>query len=206
MKKALLTILATGLLSTSALALEGDATAGQTKSAMCAACHGPDGNAMIPMYPKLAGQHGKYIEKQLADFKKGAMSGGSEGRNDPVMAGMVMALSEQDMADLGAYYASQQISAGNGSADATGKKLYLGGDANRGITACIACHGNNGKGVSTAGFPSVNAQNADYLKLQLEKFRDGSRANDNASMMRNIATKLTDEDIKALSQFMASMK
>ena len=172
MKKALLTLLATGLLSTAAVAVEGDAGAGQAKSAMCAACHGPDGNAMIPMYTKLAGQHEKYIAKQLADFKKGATSGGKEGRNDPVMAGMVMALSEQDMADLGAFYATQAISAGAGSADEAGKKLYFGGDEKREITACIACHGNNGKGVASAGFPSVNAQNADYLKIQLEKFRD----------------------------------
>jgi cytochrome c553 len=206
MKKILFSLFLGCALSNVSVAAEGDAQAGQAKSAMCSACHGVDGNSLVPMYPKLAGQHEKYIAKQLADFKKGAMSGGKEGRNDPVMAGMVMALTDQDMADLGAYFASQPISAGNGSASAAGQKLYFGGDEARGITACIACHGNNGKGVSSAGFPGVNAQNADYLKIQLEKFRSAARANDNSAMMRNIAAKLTDKDIAALSQFMASMK
>jgi len=133
-------------------------------------------------------------------------SGGKEGRADPVMGGMTMALSEQDMADLGAYFASQTISAGSDTTNETGKKLYLGGDASRGVTACVACHGVFGKGMDKAGFPAVAAQNGAYIKAQLEKFRDGSRANDNASMMRKIAIRLEDKDIEALTQYIASLK
>jgi len=206
MKKILLTLLlGLGALNT-ASAIEGNADAGKNKSAMCVACHGVDGNSAIAMYPKLAGQSASYIAKQLADFKLGMTSGGKEGRADPVMGGMTMALSEQDMADLGAYFASQTISAGSDTTNETGKKLYLGGDASRGVTACVACHGVFGKGMDKAGFPAVAAQNGAYIKAQLEKFRDGSRANDNASMMRKIAIRLEDKDIEALTQYIASLK
>jgi len=206
MKKILLTLLlGLGALNT-ASAIEGNADAGKNKSAMCVACHGVDGNSAIAMYPKLAGQSASYIAKQLADFKLGMTSGGKEGRADPVMGGMTMALSEQDMSDLGAYFASQTISAGSDTTNETGKKLYLGGDASRGVTACVACHGVFGKGMDKAGFPAVAAQNGAYIKAQLEKFRDGSRANDNASMMRKIAIRLEDKDIEALTQYIASLK
>jgi len=206
MKKIILTLLlGLGVINT-ATALEGSAEAGKTKSAMCAACHGVDGNSLVPMYPKLAGQSAAYIAKQLAEFKAGMMSGGKEGRVDPVMGGMTMALTEQDMADLGAYYQAQTSTAGNGSADALGQSLYLSGDAERGITACIACHGVNGKGMAQAGFPGLAGQNADYLKKQIASFRDGSRANDRSSMMRNIAIKLSDSDIDELVKYMSSLK
>jgi cytochrome c553 len=190
----------------STFALEGNAESGQAKSAMCAACHGADGNSLVPMYPKLAEQSAQYIAKQLADFKAGAMSGGKEGRNNAIMAGMVMGLSEQDMADLGAYFASQKRSAGTGTASEIGKKLFEGGNAEKGITACAACHSINGKGMAKAGFPSIDAQNVDYIKIQLEQFRAGARVNDMNSMMRNIAKKLSDEDIAALSQYVSSLK
>jgi len=206
MKKIILTLLlGLGAINT-AMALEGNAEAGKTKSAMCAACHGVDGNSLVPMYPKLAGQGAAYIAKQLAEFKAGVMSGGKEGRVDPVMGGMTMALTEQDMIDLGAYYQAQKATAGNGSTDALGKSLYFNGDAERGITACVACHSIDGHGMSSAGFPGVANQNVDYLKAQLTKFRDGSRANDRNAMMRNIAIKLEDADIAALTQYMSSLK
>jgi len=206
MKRILLTLLlGLGALNT-ASAIEGDAEAGKSKSAMCAACHGVDGNAAVPIYPKLAGQGAAYIAKQLADFKLGLTSGGKEGRADPIMGGMAMALSEQDMANLGAYYASQTISAGSDTTSEIGKSIYLGGDASRGVTACVACHGVTGKGMAQAGFPAIASQNSAYIKSQLEKFRSGSRANDNASMMRKIAMRLEDKDIEALTQYIASLK
>ncbi len=183
------------------LTFTGIVAAGKTKSAACAACHGVDGNALVAMYPNLAGQHEKYLVKQLADFKAGP-----EGRNDPVMAGMVAALSETDMQDLAAYFASQKVNAKADAANATGKKLYQGGNATRGITACIACHGTTGKGSALAGFPTVGSQNVDYLKSQLAKFRDGTRHNDMNSMMANIAAKLTDKDIAAVAEYMSSLK
>jgi len=206
MKKVIISlVLSLGLINATAAA-EGNAEAGKAKSAMCAACHGADGNSLVPMYPKLAGQSAGYIAKQLADFKLGMTSGGKEGRVDPVMGGMTMALTPQDMTDLGAFYATQTISAGAGQTNESAKKIYLGGDAERGITACVACHGVDGKGMDSAGFPAVASQNVDYIKGQLEKFRSGARANDNGKMMRNIAIKLEDEDIVGLSQFIASLK
>lgn len=177
----------------------GDVKAGQEKSVMCASCHGTDGNSVVPMYPKLAGQSANYTAKQLADFKSGE-------RKDPVMAGMVAALSEQDMNDLAAYFAVQTPTAGAGEGSAIGEKLYFGGDVAKGITACVACHGVKGKGMSQAAFPAVAGQNADYLKKQIASFRNGSRGNDNNSMMRNIAIKLSDNDIDELVKYMSSLK
>ncbi len=206
MKKILFTLLlGLGALNT-ASAVEGDAEAGKNKSAVCAACHGVDGNSAVAIYPKIAGQSATYLAKQLADFKLGMSSGGKEGRADPIMGGMAMALSEQDMADLAAYFSSQKQSPGSDTTNETGRKLYLGGDSSRGITACVACHGVTGKGMEQAGFPSIGQQNAAYIQSQLEKFRSGARANDKASMMRNIAMKLEDADIEALTQFIASLK
>jgi cytochrome c553 len=206
MKKILLTLLLSlGALNT-ASAVEGNADDGKNKSAVCAACHGVDGNSPVAIYPKLAGQSAAYIAKQLADFKLGMTSGGKQGRADPVMGGMTMALSEQDMADLGAYFASQTLSSGSDTTNETGKKLYLGGDSSRGITACVACHGVNGKGMEQAVFPAIGQQNAAYIKSQLEKFRSGDRANDKAKMMRNIAMRLENADIEALTEYIASLK
>lgn len=189
-----------------AKSFKGDIEAGKAKSATCVACHNADGNATVPMYPKLAGQHEAYLFAQLQDFKKAVDTSNAEGRVDPVMAGMVAPLSEQDMQDLAAYFASQTVSPGAAEGNAAGQKLYFSGDASRGITACVACHSVDGNGMGAAGFPVVASQNVDYLKGQLEKFRAGSRNNDLNGMMRNIAAKLSDEDIKALSEYMSSLK
>jgi len=206
MKKILFVLLfATSALNT-AFASEGNIEAGKTKSAMCAACHGVDGNSLVPMYPSLAGQSASYIAKQLNDFKTGATSGGKSGRVDPVMGGMTMALNEQDMRDLGAYFSSQQQKAVSGETSEVGKKLYFGGDVERGITACIACHGVDGSGMSQAGFPALAGQSATYLKSQLEKFRSKNRNNDNNAMMQGVAFNLEDDEIAALVQFMSTMK
>ena len=185
--------------STAAKAIyAGDVKAGQEKSAMCASCHGVDGNSAIGLYPSLAGQSANYIAKQLADFK-------SNERKDPVMAGMVAALSEQDMNDLAAYFAVQTPTVGKGETSTAGKKLYFGGDAKKGITACVACHGVAGKGMAQAGFPALAGQHGDYLKKQIASFRDGSRGNDRNSMMQDIAIKLSDSDIEELIQYISSL-
>lgn len=189
-----------------AKSLAGDVEAGKALAASCGACHGADGNAMVPMYPKLAGQHEKYLVKQLTDFKKAVDTQGAEGRNDPVMGGMVAALSETDIQNLAAYFASQQVSASAAANNDLGKKIYFSGDAARGITACVGCHSAQGDGMGQAGFPTVAAQNVDYLKAQLTKFRQHERTNDLNSMMQNIASKLTDDDIQALAEFMSSIK
>lgn len=188
-----------------AKSFSGDIAAGKLKAATCTACHGADGNAMVPMYPKLAGQHEKYLVKQLTDFKKAVDSQGKEGRADPVMGGMVATLSADDIQNLAAYFASQQVSASTAKANDLGKKLYFSGDLTRGITACVGCHSAEGNGMGQAGFPSVAKQNVDYLKGQLTKFRQKDRTNDLNGMMQNIAGKLSDDEIQALAEFMSSL-
>lgn len=186
---------------------QGDIEAGKAKSQTCVACHGADGNSLLTMYPSIAGQHAKYIEKQLKDLKLGMTSGGKQGRYDPVMSGMAMPLSEDDMADLAAYYASMPIAANSTPENVVevGKVLYTAGDAERGITACIACHGPRGNGTELSGFPKISGQHAEYVKSQLEKFRSGDRANDMNAMMRDIAKKLNDEDIDVLSKYVGGL-
>jgi len=183
----------------------GDVAAGKAKAATCAACHGADGNAAVAMYPSLAGQSEAYLLKQLRDFKKAVDTNNEEGRVDGVMAGMVAPLSDEDMKNLAAYFASQTLYPSTAEENAAGRKLFVSGDAKRGITACMACHSVDGQGMDKAGFPVIAGQNATYLQSQLEKFRSGARANDLNNMMGNIAVKLTDDDIKALAQYMSSL-
>ena len=195
-----------GLIST-AYAADGDAEAGKAKSVTCAACHGMDGNSPTDLYPKIAGQHAGYLFKQLKEFKLGATTGGKEGRNNAVMAGMVAALSEQDMKDLAAYYSSQTMKEGSTPEDvvAKGEKLFRGGDMERGVTACIACHGPRGVGHSLAKYPRISGQHPAYTKAQLLKFRSGERANDPNGMMRDIAAKLSDTEIELLAQYLGGL-
>jgi cytochrome c553 len=195
-----------GLIGT-AQAIDGDAEAGKTKSATCAACHNADGNSAVDMYPKLAGQHAGYLYKQLVDFKTGMETAGKQGRNNSIMFGMVATLSDQDMKDLAAFYASQKMKAGTTPENviARGEQLYRGGDADRGIASCIACHGPRGNGNSLGGFPKIAFQHASYVKTTLQEFRAGKRANDLNGMMQDIAKKLTDDDIEVLSQYLGGL-
>ncbi|HCE1548100.1 TPA: cytochrome c4 [Vibrio parahaemolyticus] len=195
------------LLASCSVWAQGNIEAGKAKSQTCVACHGADGNSAIAMYPKLAGQHAKYLEKQLKDLKLGMTSGGKQGRYDPVMSGMAMPLSDEDIADLAAYYSSLPTSESSTPEDvvAKGKVLYTAGDAERGLTACMACHGPRGNGTELSGFPKISGQHADYIKAQLEKFRDGNRGNDMNAMMRDTAKKMTDEDIEVLSKYVGGL-
>lgn len=186
---------------------QGNAENGKAKSITCGACHGADGNSAISMNPKLAGQHAKYLAKQLTEFKLASQTGGKEGRNNAIMNGMSAALSEQDILDLAAYFSSQDATPGESSEDAVvqGNKLYVGGDLKRGITACIACHGPKGNGTSLSGFPDISGQHSDYIASQLKAFRSGDRANSLNGMMADIAKRLTDEDIKVISNYVAGL-
>ncbi|GLX78299.1 hypothetical protein tinsulaeT_16390 [Thalassotalea insulae] len=177
----------------------GDVAAGKAKAATCTACHGADGNPMVAMYPALAGQGEAYLIKQLAEFKSGQ-------RDNAVMAGMAAPLSDDDIKNVAAYFASQTLKPAAAKTSNTGQKLYVSGDAKRGIPACIACHGINGDGMDKAAFPSIAGQSATYIKSQLELFREAKRDNDRNAMMRNIAIKLSDDDISALANYMAAMK
>lgn len=202
--KKVLTFVLTGLaisVAASAWAEGGNAEAGKTKSATCAACHGADGNSVNPEWPKLAGQHPSYIAKQLANFKEDA-------RSNPSMSPMAKPLSEQDMADLAAYFSSQ--AAKPGEADQTkvalGEQMYKGGNNATGVAACAACHGPTGAGNPASNFPSLSGQHATYIKNQLNAFRKGERANDAGKMMRNVAAKMTDAEIEAVAEYIAGLK
>ncbi|MEE2024309.1 MULTISPECIES: c-type cytochrome [Alkalimonas] len=188
-------------------AFDGDAAAGKEKATTCVACHGTDGNSPIDIYPKIAGQHAEYLYKQLQDYKQAMQTGGERGRSNAVMFGMVAGLSDQDMRDLSAYFASQSMSAGTTPEHALerGQQLYRSGDAERGIPACIACHGPRGAGTSLSGFPRISFQHAPYLIETLKEFRSGARANDMNGMMRDIARKMTDEDIEMVSLYLGGL-
>lgn len=203
MKKVLMLVLS-GLaisVAASAWAEVGNAEAGKTKSATCAACHGADGNSVNPEWPKLAGQHPNYLLKQLMNFK-------NDERVNPSMSPMAKPLSDQDMADLAAYYASQVIKPGEAdqSKVTLGEQIYKGGNNATGVAACAACHGPNGAGNPAANFPAINGQHATYTKLQLHAFRKGERANDAGKMMRNIAAGMSDAEIEAVSEYIAGLQ
>ena len=179
----------------------GDADAGQAKAQVCFSCHGVNGNSVNPIWPNLAGQHAGYLAKQLADFKAG------EQRNNALMMGQVMSLSPQDMADLAAFFAGQEPSPG--SADESkvplGEKLYRGGNKVTGVSACIACHGPTGAGNPAAKYPLLSGQHAAYTVQTLNDFRAGVRKNDPGKMMQNIAARMTDAEIEAVSSYMQGL-
>lgn len=177
------------------------AKAQQIVNTVCVACHGADGNSVIPVNPKLAGQHEAYLLKQLKDFKSGA-------RNNPVMMGMVASLTPEDMLNLAAYFSSQKNNGGK-PADPKqvelGQQIYRGGVMKTGVPACAGCHSPNGAGIP-AQFPRLAGQNADYVVNQLKAFRDETRANDPAKMMREVAVKMTDKEITAVAGYIAALK
>lgn len=179
----------------------GDAAAGKARSAPCAGCHNPDGNSVNPIWPKLAGQHPKYIEKQLHDFK-------ANQRTDPLMNAQAAPLTDSDIENLAAYFSSQTISPGTTTKDkaSSGQKLYRGGNTSTGVTACAACHGPTGMGNPLANFPRLAGQHAAYIEKQLKAFRSGTRANDAGQMMRNIAFHMTDAEIAAVAQYVQGLR
>lgn len=179
---------------------QGDASAGQGKSAVCAACHGADGKAIQPAYPNLAGQHASYIAKQLTEYRDG-------GRVNALMTGQAANLSDQDILDLAAYYSQMPKIEGVASEDdlALGMNIYRGGITAAGVAACSACHGPAGMGNPGAAWPMVSGQNAQYNADQLRYFRSGERANDPNAMMRGVAKRMTDAEIDAVANYMAGL-
>lgn len=183
-----------------------DAAKGQQVAAqICAACHNPDGNSAVAANPKLAGQHADYIYKQLKNFK--ADGGKPAERNSPVMGGMVAALTDQDMKNVAAWYASQAQKGEQAKAQAieSAQKLYRAGDAARGLPACAACHGPAGAGIP-AQYPRIGGQFAEYTEAQLKAFRAEERGNDPNKMMRAVAAKMSDVEIKAISDYVAGLR
>lgn len=187
---------------TQALA-DGDAAAGQAKSAICAACHGVDGNSVVPNWPKIAGQHAPYLERQVHLIKAGD-------RTVPEMIGIVPGLSDQDIADLAAYFAAQERSGGvaDESQVELGERIYRAGNAETGVPACMACHGPAGEGNPLSGYPALAGQHSVYTAKMLNQFRDGTTwgADDASSaVMAGVAAELSDAEIQAVSSYIQGL-
>lgn len=184
-------------ISSTALA-EGSAEAGQEKSAVCVACHGVDGNSANPEWPSIAGQHAPYLESQLKAFRDGA-------RQNPLMSPIAMGLSDQDVLDLAAYYAAQRPAAreADPALVETGERIYKGGVLERGVTACIACHGPTGQGNPLAKYPVIAGQHATYAALSLRNYAAGEREN---QIMQDIAARMSEDDIRAVSEYVQGLR
>ncbi len=181
----------------------GSAEAGQQKSLTCAACHGVDGNSMNPEWPSLAGQNARYQVAQLLAYQTGS-------RQNVLMSGMAMGLTEQDMADLAAYYLSKPVTLRTADPELApvGERIYRGGIAERGVPACAACHGPKGIGNPLAGYPALRAQHATYTAVTLREYAAGARKSDTPynQMMRNIAAGLNESEIVALASYIQGLR
>ena len=188
----------------------GDAGLGKPKTAMCSGCHGADGNSAVASFPKLAGQGEKYLTKQLKDVKSGR-------RNIASMTGILDSFSDQDLADIAAYYASQNIQISGAKEDNLdkGEAIYRGGNIETGVAACTGCHSPAGQGNSPAGYPLLGGQHAQYTAKQLRAWRTGAhdpqnkdaRINDGDSkIMRGVAEHMSDVEIDAVANFIAGLK
>ena len=193
-------------LSPTAVAQPDPAKGKQIATGLCAACHAEDGNSVMPVNPKLAGQFPEYLVKQLMNFK--SADGKPAERNNAVMAGMASTLTSiQDVRNVAAYFASQQAkpsAATNKDLVALGQKLYRGGNMTTGVPACAGCHGPSAAGIP-ALYPRLSGQFAEYTEVQLKAFRSGERANDPQQMMRTIAARLSDQEIRAVSDYVAGL-
>ena len=173
---------------------------------VCVACHGVDGNSAAATNPHLAGQHQEYIYKQLTNFK--AADGKPAARNNAIMGGMVAALSDADMKNVAAWFASQKAkpeAARDQAKIALGQRLWRQGDFKKGVPACAGCHGPAGAGMP-AQFPKLAGQFPEYTEAQLKAFRVDERNNDPESMMRTIAAKMSDVEIKAVAEYAAGLR
>jgi cytochrome c553 len=188
--------------NTAAPALVGDAARGQTLSQTCVACHGADGKAIMPAYPNLGGQHASYIVHSLVEFKKGP----SGMRNNPIMLGMATPLSDQDMADLAAYYESQPAVTGEANASLVelGEKIYRGGNIDDKVPACSGCHGPKGEGIGSAKYPRIAGQNSDYTVAQLMAFQKGERKGPNG-MMGGVVKHMTPAEMTAVASYIQGL-
>jgi len=199
--------LAVGLIFTAAPALAQDAAKAQGIAAqVCAACHAADGNSIGPANPKIAGQHPEYLHKQLVDFK--GQGGKKPVRENAVMTSMVANLSEADLKNLAAYYAGQKLkpaAAADKELAALGQKVWRGGNAQTGVPACAGCHGPTGAGMP-AQYPRVAGQYSEYLAAQLRAFKDGGRVNDPNGMMRGVAARMSEREIKAVAEYAAGLR
>lgn len=211
MNRLLAALAAVGLLWAAPVAAQGDRKPDLAKGEsiakqVCAACHGPDGNSPTAANPKLAGQFADYLYKQLVDFKPQA--GKKPARESAIMAGMVANLSDADMRAVAGYYAGQQLrpaTASDKELAGQGQKLWRGGIMAKNVAACSGCHSPDGAGIP-GRYPRLSGQFAQYLEAQLKLFRDGARANDPNGMMRGVAARMTDPEIKAVAEYAAGLR
>jgi cytochrome c553 len=205
MKQNMIKLLLPALMLFSINALAGDAEKGKTLAATCAACHGMDGNSSNPVWPSLAGQHEAYLDRQIKLFKSGE-------RVNAMMAPMVAGLSDENIADLSAYFASQELKmkAANPDLVELGQKIYQGGDKERNIPACMSCHGPTGQGNPVSGYPVVAGQHAEYTVLQLQAYKEGrtvpNQDDVNGQVMADVAKYLTEEEITAVASYLQGLK
>lgn len=177
----------------------GNPVAGREKSQLCQGCHGEYGISTEPLIPKLAGQYARYIAKELRNYQAGT-------RSHQIMNAMAATISDDDLADVASYFASQKKMNGDGSADnQLGKELFLHGDLSKMRLACVNCHGVGGKGLAPkiSMFPVIGGQHKDYIRRQLVNFRDGYRTNSPNGIMNRIASSLTDTEIESLAEFVS---
>ncbi len=202
MKKLFLSLATILMAATSLTATaQGDAAAGEGKVAVCAACHGANGNSQLGSNPKLAGQGERYTLKQLRDIKSGI-------RVVPLMTGLLDNMDDQDLMDIAAFYATQEITLQGADPELVplGEQIYRSGISDLGVAACSACHSPTGSGVAQAGFPALGGQHAEYIAKQMRDFRSGARDNDgDAAPMRIVSERLTDAEIEALASYVSGL-
>jgi len=177
----------------------------QLAASVCAACHGADGNSPSSANPKLAGQHAAYLFKQMKDYKAGP--DGKPARVNPIMNGLIAAFTDEQMRDMAAFYAEQKptiVGVANRDHIPLGQRIWRAGDASKGLPACASCHGPAGAGIP-AQYPRLNGQFAEYTAAQLKAFRSGERSNDLNRMMRMTAERMTDAEIRAVSDYIAGL-
>ena len=214
-KRAMLMIATWVLVSFASASSTSDAERGKEVAQVCAACHGADGNSLTTAFPKIAGQHAKYTNKQLLDMKKPQELGG---RSVPEMAAILAQMTDQDFLDVAAYYSQQTMTLtaveANEDLLSLGASLYRSGNSKTGMAACIGCHGPKGKGNPGVSYPKIAGQHADYIEKQLKAFRLGhdqpthsnARINDGETrIMRDVASRMTDLEIKAVAYYMSSL-
>ena len=184
-------------------AYSSDIDKGKELSVSCAACHGDNGISVNPVWPKLAGQNPKYLASQLYEFRKGAEGN----RNNAVMYGIAVTLSDSDIEDLSAYYASLKPNVGltQDKYLELGRDMYRGGNMDIKIQACISCHGPNGQGNYAAAIPMLSGQHSQYTYQQLKNFQSSMRSNDYNKMMRNIVHRMTDKEMKAVASYIEGL-
>lgn len=193
-------ITATLMLAAFQAGAAGDPVAGQSKSAVCAACHGVDGNSPTAAWPKIAGQHEDYIYKQLIDFKSG-------NRDNPQMSPIVTTMSDDDLGDVAAYFGSQTAEPGFARPEnlLLAERMYRVGNPETGLAACSSCHGPDGSGNPAAKFPALGGQHAEYTIATLKAYKSEARSNDPNSIMRNITSKMTNLDIEIIANYLQGL-